>query len=251
MTPDLCSIVWLPGEKTLITSNFLGALYGGLPNFYTIRGDRQRSVAVFLREIQAMIDLAPELLVTGHEEPIAGRDRIRADLEKVRDAVRYLHDETVKGMNAGKDLFTLMREIELPAHLEPAPGRAPAHWSVRAVWEEYSGWFRHESTTELYGVPARAVWDDLLEMIGDPERIIARARRYLDRQRPEQALHLTDIVLHRTPSHREARETEIAALEMLIDRSGGTAFDEMGWLENAIREARAALRGDDQQCPKK
>src|SRR5262249_22962112 len=142
--------VWLPDEKTLFCGNFMGALYGALPNFYTIRGDRDRSVPMFIRDLQRLIDLKPDLLITGHDEPIVGNDRITADLVKIRDAVRYIHDETVKGMNAHKDLPTLMREIKLPAHLEPQPGRGPVQWYVRAVWEEYSGWFMQESTTELY-----------------------------------------------------------------------------------------------------
>jgi hypothetical protein len=33
----------------------------------------------------------------------------------------------------------------------------------------------------------------------------------------------------------------VAALELLIDASGGTAFDEMGWLENEIGLAREAI----------
>ena len=49
-------------------------------------------------------------------------------------------------MNAHRDLHTLMREIRLPEHLAPQPGRGPVHWYVRAVWEEYSGWFMLIST---------------------------------------------------------------------------------------------------------
>jgi glyoxylase-like metal-dependent hydrolase (beta-lactamase superfamily II) len=233
--------VWLPGERTLFVGNFLGALYGALPNFYTIRGDRDRSVPGFLRDIQRLIDLEPELLITGHDEPISGRDRIRTDLCRTRDAVRYIHDETVKGMNAHRDLHTLMREIRLPEHLAPQPGRGPVHWYVRAVWEEYSGWFMQQSTTELYGVPQRAVWHDLVRLAGGTDRLVDEARRFVAERRPLEALHLTDIVVGVEPAHRGARETQIRALELLIDQSGGTAFDEMGWLENEIRQAREAL----------
>jgi alkyl sulfatase BDS1-like metallo-beta-lactamase superfamily hydrolase len=188
-----------------------------------------------------LIDLEPELLVTGHDEPIAGRERIRADLCRIRDAVRYIHDETVNGMNAHKDLHTLMREIRLPEHLAPQPGRGPVHWYVRAVWEEYSGWFMQQSTTELYGVPQRSVWRDLVDLAGGPDPLVERARRYVAERKPVEALHLTDMVVGVEPGHRSAREIQIAALELLIDASGGTAFDEMGWLENEIRLARAAI----------
>lgn len=233
--------VWLPREGTLFTGNFLGALYGALPNFYTIRGDRDRSIPQFLRDIQRLIDLEPELLVTGHDDPIRGRRQIHGDLSKIRDAVRYIHDETVKGMNAHKALPTLMREIRLPDHLVPQPGRGPVQWYVRAVWEEYSGWFMHDSTTELYGVPQRAIWGDLVRLAGGPDGLAQQAHRYVEEKRPLEALHLTDIVIGSDPKHPGARAAQIAALEMLIDQSGGTSFDEMGWLENELRIAGEAI----------
>jgi alkyl sulfatase BDS1-like metallo-beta-lactamase superfamily hydrolase len=235
-------IVWLPAEKTLFTGNFMGALYGALPHFSTIRGDRARSVPTFLKDIQRLIDFGAELLLTGHDAPIVGRERIRADLTKLRDAVRYIHDETIKGMNAHKDLHTLMREIKLPEHLSPAPGRGPVHWYVRAVWEEYSGWFMQQSTTELYGVPHRAIWDELTGLAGGTDKLAQAARRHAADGRPLEALHFTDIALSVDPEHRLSLETKIAALETLIDRSGGTNFDELGWLESEINSAKSALR---------
>ncbi|MEM5388788.1 MBL fold metallo-hydrolase [Paraburkholderia phymatum] len=233
--------VWLPGERVLFLGNWAGAIQGGLPNFYTARGDRDRSVVGWLREVDIVISLRPELVVTGHDEPLTGADYIAAYFTKIRDAVRYIHDETVKGMNAHKDLWTLMTEIRLPFELEPAFGRSPLRWFVRAVWEEYTGWFRAEATTELYAVPASAVWPELVQMAGGASELVERARRRLADGQPVEALHLLEMVLAVAPKNRAAREAEIAVLEALIDANGGRYFDELGWLENAILEARAAL----------
>ena len=233
--------VWLPDGKTLFTGNFMGALYGALPHFSTIRGDRARSVPTFIKDIQRLIDFGAETLITGHDAPIVGRERIKADLTKLRDAVRYIHDETVNGMNAHKDLRTLMREIKFPSHLLPASGRGPVQWYVRAVWEEYSGWFMQESTTELYGVPPRAIWRELTALAGGPAKLAEAARGHVAQGRPLEAIHFTDIALSVDPQHRPSLETKIAALESLIDQSGGTAFDELGWLESEINAARTAL----------
>lgn len=230
-------IVWLPQDKAVFTGN----LFGALPHFATPRGDRQRSVPQFLRDITRVIDLKPELLITGHDAPIVGAAVIHRDLIKLRDAVRYIHDETVKGMDAGADLFTLMREIQLPTHLEPAPGRGPVAWYVRAVWEEYTGWFRHESTTELYPIPARAIWGELAELAGGPDVLAERARRRFAAGSPVEALYFTDIAVSVDPSHRGAREVELAALELLLERSEGKCYDEVGWLESEIKKVIAIL----------
>ena len=80
--------IWLPKEKVLFTGNFMSAVFGTMPNFYTLRGDRQRSVPGFLREFQRLIELQPELLITGHGQPLAERDNIHAALTKIRDAVQ-------------------------------------------------------------------------------------------------------------------------------------------------------------------
>jgi glyoxylase-like metal-dependent hydrolase (beta-lactamase superfamily II) len=235
-----CVMVWLPKEKVIFTGNWMGALYGALPHFYTPRGDRARSVPGFIRELERLIDFEPELLITGHDGPIVGAERIRKDMAKLLEAVRYIHDETVKGMNARKDLWTLMSEIQLPKHLEMASGRGPVRWYVRAVYEEYAGWF-HEETTELYSIPPRSIWPKLAGMAGGPEALAAQAQTHIAAREPVQALHFIAIALAADPSNPAARRAEIAAIEQLIDLTEGRTFDEIGWLETKLKEAQAAL----------
>jgi alkyl sulfatase BDS1-like metallo-beta-lactamase superfamily hydrolase len=236
---SLC--VWLPDDKALFTGNLMGALYGALPHFYTLRGDRDRSIPRFLRDIAFLISLEPELLITGHDAPIKGKSVVKADLTKLQSASTYIHDETIKGMNALKPLSTLMKEIQLPPELQTAPGRGPVRWYVRAIWEEYTGWFRHEYTTELYPEPASSVWGDLAELAGGPTALTARAKAHLDKGLPVEALHLLDIALSVAPKDRAARETQIAALDELLTRTGGRHYDEVAWLEGKIKEAQAAI----------
>ena len=89
--------MWLPDERTVFTGNHAGALYGAMPNLTTIRGDRLRSARKFVLDVDLLLALEPELLITGHDEPIHGRERIRADLTRIRDAVQYVETETVRG----------------------------------------------------------------------------------------------------------------------------------------------------------
>lgn len=233
--------VWLPDEKILFTGNWMGALYGALPHFYTLRGDRDRSVPQFIRDVERIIGLEPKMLLTGHDEPIVGQGRIASDMTKLRDAVRYIHDETVKGMNEGKDMYALMREIKLPAKFDMAPGRGPVTWYVRAVWEEYTGWFHQNLTSELYAEPAQTIWSELAEMVGGLDKLATQARRHLDVQEPVKALHFIEIALSIDSGHRASREAEIDALEQLIEATGGATYDELGWLETKWEEANEVL----------
>ena len=161
-------LVWLPQDRVVFTGNLMGPMYGHVPNLYTIRGDKIRSALEFVRSVDRLRALEPEVVITGHGDPIVGAEQIAADLTKLRDAVRWVHDATVAGMNAGTDLFTLMRDIAPPPELTLGQGHGKVAWNVRATWEEYAGWFRYESTTELYPVAPSAVWADLTELAGGP-----------------------------------------------------------------------------------
>jgi alkyl sulfatase BDS1-like metallo-beta-lactamase superfamily hydrolase len=111
---------------------------------------------------------------------------------------------------------------------------------VRAIWEEYVGWFRGESVTELYGVPPSSVWRELTELAGGPDVLADRAAAHLSRGEPEQALHLTDMLLIVDPGHRHGRGVEIAALSALQQRSGAVDWDDARFLELELRRLRKA-----------
>jgi alkyl sulfatase BDS1-like metallo-beta-lactamase superfamily hydrolase len=233
--------VWLAEEKTVWIGNLMGALWGALPHLSTIRGDRPRSAMLFIQSVQSVLDLGPELLLSGHDQPIRGADEIQAQVGKVVEAVRYIHDRTIEGMNAGKSLHTLMADITLPDALEPATGRGPVSWYVRAVWEEYIGWFRAESLTELYPVPQSAIWPELAELAGGVDMLAERAHARIDAGQPVEALHFVDVVLGLEPDHDRGHEARVRAMGLLLERSDDAAFDEARLLELELRKERARL----------
>lgn len=132
---------------------------------------------------------APRAARDGSLRARRGAERINAELTRLRNAIQYIHDQTVAGMNAGKDVRTLMREITLPAEYEVGQGYGKVAWDVRAVWENYSGWFHHESTTELYPVGFDAVAADVVELAG-ADALLDRARAHLAADRALHAIHL-------------------------------------------------------------
>jgi alkyl sulfatase BDS1-like metallo-beta-lactamase superfamily hydrolase len=142
-------------------------------------------------------------------------------------------------MNAGADVHTLMREIELPPELGVGEGYGKVSWSVRAIWETYAGWFHGASTTELFGLPASSVHGDLVELAGGPGALVARARMHLDAGRALEALHLLDVVLGAEPEHRGALETSRDAHATLDAESQN--FWLSSWLRRQIAKLEAKL----------
>ncbi|MBV8349327.1 MAG: hypothetical protein JOZ49_17930 [Mycolicibacterium sp.] len=102
---------------------------------------------------------------------------------------------------------------------------------------EHVGWFRYESTTELYDVPASSVWPDIIDAAGGTAALTDRARAHADAGRPLQALHLTDVVLAHSPRDREAARVKRTALEQLLHTSGRENHSEVQWLEREIKSA--------------
>ena len=224
-------IVWQPDSRTAFTGNLFGPLFGHVPNLVTIRGDRYRDALSYIDSLEAVRALHPERLITGHFDPVDGADLIDAEIAAMGEAMQWVHDRTVDGMNAGTDVHTLMREIRVPERLDVGEGYGRTSWNVRAIWENYAGWFHHRSTTELYGVAPAAVAPDLVAAAGD-DALIAAARARLDAGQPVEALYLTDIVLAVDRHHHEARRTAAAATAHLLDAS--VNFWESAWLKRSL-----------------
>jgi alkyl sulfatase BDS1-like metallo-beta-lactamase superfamily hydrolase len=233
--------VWLPRSRTVFTGNLFGPIFGHVPNLSTLRGDRLRSALGFIASVDRVRALAPEVLITGHGDPIRGAREIAAALARLRDATQWVHDRTVEGMNEGADVHTLMREISPPPELVLGEGHGTVRWNVRGIWDEYTGWFRYESTTELYGVPRNSIAADLVELAGGADALATRAAAHLAAGRALEALHLTDIALAARPAHAGALRVDLAAHQLLLERSGGSNLSETRWLESRIAAARAAL----------
>ncbi|WP_334181789.1 alkyl sulfatase dimerization domain-containing protein [Novosphingobium sp.] len=229
-------IVWLPDDKVAIVGNLFGPLFGNHPNLNTMRGDKPRSAEAFIASISIVRALEPQMILTGHEAIIGG-DHIRTETTRIIDAVQWVLDRTMEGMNAGIDLRTLMREIRTPPELTLTEEYGKVAWNVRAIWHEYSGWFDPaRSTTELYAVPPASVAPALAELAGGADRIVARARDFVEEGRPLEALHLLDIALEAEPDSADGREAKRAALERLLEQSGGSNLWERMWIAAALRD---------------
>ena len=227
--------VWMPEHRTVFIGNLMGPFFGHVPNLYTLRGDKIRSAMQFIHSVDRVIALEPQTLINGHDV-FCGADEIGQTMSKVRDATAYLRDRTIDGMNSGADLWTLMRDVTLPAELALPQVHGKVPWTVRAIWEEHVGWFRYESTTELYDTPPSSVWPDIVELVGTAA-LTERAQAHAEQGRALHALHLTDMVLAHTPRDPVASRVKRSALQQLLAASRQENFSEVQWLEQDIKGA--------------
>lgn len=227
--------VWIPELKAaFVGDNF----YGSFPNIYTLRGTKPRWALDYVNSLNTVLALEPEILIPSHGLPLYGNSVINQAVGKYRDAIEYVHDATVSGMNAGKDVYTLMQEIQLPSDLTVGEGYGTIAWTVRGIYEGYMGWF-DGNPASMYAVPPSDVYPDLVALAGGVDAVVTLAQRYLAADDGIRALHTADIALKADPDHVAALELRLAALELQLRTSANS--NETGWLEFGIRQTKASL----------
>lgn len=227
--------VWLPQYKTA----FVGDLYyAAFPNIYTLRGTKPRWALDYVASIDRVLALEPEILLPGHGAPIRGKEAIRSALTHYRDAIQYVHDQTVIGMNQGKNVYTLMREIKLPESLQMSEAYGRIAWSVRGIYEGYMGWF-DGNPVNMYDLPPEGIYPDLVALAGGSQAVIDQARVALEQNDKVKALRLLDAALSAAPDDREALNLKLQILVQLRRQSSN--LNESGWLNYGINSTRQQL----------
>ena len=141
-------------------------------------------------------------------------------------------------MNAGKDVYTLMREIRLPPALDVGESYGKLSWSIRGIYEGYIGWFDLNPAT-MYEAPPSAIYPDLVKLAGGAEAVVKLAMDRVNAGQPVEALRLIDVVLAGEAGNKTALEARLKALEVLVSRCKNT--NERGWLDYAVRTTKAKL----------
>jgi len=233
--------VWLPEERILFTGDLYGHIFGMWPNLTTMRGERPRYPRPYIESLNRVLELEPEILVPSHFYPIKGKAFIKALTTKTRDAVAYVDNAVIEGMNEGKDVYTLMKEITLPEELQLNEVHGKVSWAVRSIWEAYTGWFYHNSATEMYAVPVTDAYPDLYEVAGGTEPLLTKAKALFAQRALEKSLHLTEVVLEIEADHKGALSLKRDILKALLERSGGVNHHEKNMLAYWIAEVEGRL----------
>jgi alkyl sulfatase BDS1-like metallo-beta-lactamase superfamily hydrolase len=207
--------VWLPEHGVLMPGdNF----YKAFPNLYTIRGTPYRDVRAWVASLDAMRARRPRHLVPSHTRPLSGADEIHATLTDYRDAIQFVHDQTVRGINKGLTPEELVETVRLPAHLARKPYLqeyyGTVEWSVRSIFTGYLGWFGGSAAyLSPHSPDERAKRLAALAATGAP--LLEQARQALAEQDYRWAAELADNLIRVEPDRAEAREILAAALEQL------------------------------------
>ncbi|MEX2112905.1 MAG: alkyl sulfatase dimerization domain-containing protein [Pirellulales bacterium] len=233
-TPDALS-VWLPKHRAVFVGDLM---YDSFPNIYTLRGTPPRWALEYVDSLNKVLALEPEILLPSHGLAIVGKEKVKQAVTKYRDAIQFVHDATVQGMNDGKDVFTLMREIKLPAELDVGESYGKVSWSVRGIYDGYVGWFDRNPAT-MYGRSPNVADAELVELAGGASAVAARSQSISEAGDPVKGLRMADAALAYEPTSQAALEAKLLALKTLQKQTRNGL--EHAWLGFGIREVEKVL----------
>ena len=207
--------VWLPEKRALFPGdNF----YKTFPNLYTIRGTPYRDLVGWVNSIDMMRYLEPEYLVPSHTRPLVGAKTINNLLTTYRDAIQYVHDQTIRLMNMGMEPDEIAESLILPKHLGDSPYLqefygSPA-WSAKNVFSGYLGWF-DGNPSSLKPLPKREEATNIINLAGGWEKLFQEAEQSYLNEEFQWSLQLTDYLLRMKPDDRQTQLLRQSALVAL------------------------------------
>jgi alkyl sulfatase BDS1-like metallo-beta-lactamase superfamily hydrolase len=207
--------VWLPESKTLLPGD---NLYKTFPNLYTIRGTAYRDVNDWRNSLDKMRFMHPEIIVPSHTEPIIGEEKINKILTDYRDAIQFIHDQTVFWMNKGLTPDELIEKVILPKHLQESEYLQEFYgttaWSVRSVFSGYLGWFDGNPTT-LNPLKLKDRATKIEKLAGGKDNLITVIDEALANNENQWALELSEHLKRLYPEDEKVNEQRIQALVKL------------------------------------
>ncbi len=209
--------VWLPEKRVLFAGdNF----YKSWPNAYAIRGTPYRDIRSWADANDQMSKEGAEFLVPGHTRPIIGKAAVSEALTDYRDAIRFVFDKTIEGMNKGLTPDQLVDYVELPARFEGKDYLREYYgnvqWAVRAIFDGYLGWF-DGNPSNLFPLSPSENARRMATLAGGADALLENARTALASGDAQWAAQLCDNLLALDPSAVEPKLLKADALEHLAE----------------------------------
>ncbi len=204
--------IWLPNHKSLMPGD---NVYKTFPNLYTIRGTSHRDVKGWINSLDHMKTFNPEFLFPSHTKPIIGKEVIQNVLNTYRDAIQFVHDQTIRLMNQGMYPDEIAEKIKLPESIADSPYLkefyGTVRWSVKSIFNGYLGWFSG-NPAELDPLSREEKAKRILNLAGDINVMIDDLRLAVKKEDMQWALELSDYLIALDSFTEEVKDLRIDAL---------------------------------------
>ncbi|MCL1145412.1 MBL fold metallo-hydrolase [Shewanella marinintestina] len=179
-------------------------------NLYTLRGAKVRDALVWSRAIDDALNAQRDTKVYfgSHHWPIWGQAEVNEFLQKQRDTYKYIHDQSVRMLNAGFTPAEIAEQIQMPPSLSNTFASRGYYGTVKhnakAVYQAYLGWY-DANPVNLDPLPATASAVKYVELMGGADKIIAAANKAVAAGEYRWAAELVNHLVVADPDHNEAK----------------------------------------------
>ena len=197
--------IWFPELGVCINNLAWPALF----NVFAIRGEEYRDPRVLLTGFDHLLGLDAEYLLGAHGPPLAGRDTIKGELVLARDAIQFLWDQSVRGINKGHTLGDLSAFVQLPEaygktyFTQQMYGLVEHH--VKQIHAGLRGWFDGDEAT-IFPLPPAERAARLVEGMGGESSVRVEVEKAIAANDLRWGLELATWLVRR---HRDAAPDEV------------------------------------------
>ena len=210
--------VWLPKHESLMPGD---NIYKTFPNLYTIRGTTHRDVMGWIGSLDHMRRLDPQFLFPSHTRPIVGPD-VSEVLTLYRDAIQFVHDQTVRLMNEGYYPDQIVDMIDLPIKVKESPFLyefyGTVRWSVKSIFNGYLGWF-NGNPSDLDPLSRIEEAKQFSKLAGGNQELLKSLNTAIAEENMQWALQLSDRLIALEFMLDETRALRKKALTYIGERS--------------------------------
>ena len=197
--------VWVPGRGALASADYY---QGFLPN--AGNGKRyQRHVEDWVVALEEMASLEPKILLPAHGEAITDTATIVENFSVLAEALQYIVDHTVEGLNAGKRKDLIYGSVQLPEHLATHPTLNVQYVTPndisKMVIKKYTGWW-DDIPSNWTPASMEDQGNMIIELAGGNIPAITSYARGLIGEDIRLASHLTDWLFYARPDDAQVQQ---------------------------------------------
>ena len=217
---------YLPDFKAFCGAEIMGHT---LHNLYTLRGAKVRDATKWasvlndsLRHVQNS-----EVVFNQHHWPVWGAANIQDFISKQRDAYQFIHDQTVRHINAGLNASEISELVKMPKvldeHLSVRGYYGTVRHNVKAVYQHYMGWF-DAHPANLDPLPPLQASERYVKLMGGEDKVMAAAKEAVAKSDYRWAAELLKHVVYVSPKNAEAKNLLANVFDQL-----GFASESSAW----------------------
>lgn len=209
---------WFPEQKVFWAAENISAT---VHNIYTLRGALVRDALQWSRQINEALyrfGREAEVMVSSHNWPRWGNDRIQEVMRAQRDAYANLNNQVLFLANQGVTINEIHNEYQVPPSLQQQWNVRQYHGSefhnARAVLNRYLGYWDGNPATLAPLSPSDSA-PLYVEMMGGADAILSRAQELIEAGDYRLAMEILNKLVYAEPDNQVASDLLADVFEQL------------------------------------